>query len=188
MTVTAPLVAQTYIDALIGREGKYSNNPNDPGGETMWGITAANARRFGYLGPMREMPRETAASIYFDRYWIKPGFARVCDISPDIAAELLDTGVNMGPAVAATFLQQCLNGLNRQGKDFPDVAEDGDVGPATLKALKAYVAKRGEEGVDVLLKLLNCLQGARYVQIVRGRPASEDFLYGWVRTRIGELK
>ena len=32
----------------LGLEGKYSNNPNDTGGETMWGITKALTIRYGY--------------------------------------------------------------------------------------------------------------------------------------------
>ncbi|HIA2409759.1 TPA: glycosyl hydrolase 108 family protein, partial [Burkholderia contaminans] len=28
------------FEALMGNEGGYSNSPADPGGETMWGITA----------------------------------------------------------------------------------------------------------------------------------------------------
>ena len=27
------------FDRLIGHEGEYSNDPNDPGGETKWGIS-----------------------------------------------------------------------------------------------------------------------------------------------------
>lgn len=33
--------------ALIGSEGGYSFNPHDPGGETMWGVTARVARSAG---------------------------------------------------------------------------------------------------------------------------------------------
>ena len=52
------------FDALIGNEGGYSNNPKDPGGETMWGITARVARAAGYTGPMRDLPRDTAKAPF----------------------------------------------------------------------------------------------------------------------------
>ena len=45
--------------ALIGSEGGYSFNPADPGGETMWGVTARVARASGYAGPMKDLPLET---------------------------------------------------------------------------------------------------------------------------------
>ncbi|MFP3656038.1 glycosyl hydrolase 108 family protein, partial [Burkholderia sp. SIMBA_052] len=85
------------IDALIGREGGYSNNAADAGGETMWGVTAAVARAFGYTGPMRDMPRATAVQIYRSRYWQQPKFDLVDAVSPALAGKLFDIGVNAGP-------------------------------------------------------------------------------------------
>jgi len=37
----------------------------------------------------------------------------------------------------------------------------------------------------VLVKALDALQGARYVQLAEARPANEAFLYGWLAGRIG---
>lgn len=172
------------IEGVIGREGRYSNHPSDTGGETMWGITHRVARRNGYGGPMRALPRETAKDIYFKEYVQRPGFAAVMAMSEPIAEELVDTGVNMGPAVASLMLQQALNALNGQGKLYRDIIEDGDVGPATISALNSFLTKRGAEGEKVMLKALNSLQGARYISLARGRPKNEDFVYGWLRTRV----
>jgi lysozyme family protein len=174
----------TMIDATIGKEGGYSNNPADTGGATRWGITERVARANGYSGDMKLLPRETAFAIYKAQYAIKPGFAAVAAISPAIGEELFDTGVNMGPAIPAVMFQKALNGLNNQARDYPDLKEDGDIGPASLAALKAFLAKRGKEGESVLLKALNCLQGERYIELARGRPANETFLYGWLRSRV----
>jgi lysozyme family protein len=63
------------------REGGYSNNPNDSGGETMWGVTDRVARANGYAGPMKDMPREVAKNIYFASYVQKPGFASIMPLS-----------------------------------------------------------------------------------------------------------
>ena len=93
------------IDGLIDREGDYVNHPADRGGPTRFGITEAVARAHGYAGAMRQLPREQAEAIYRRIYWDRPRFAEVAKRSPATAAELFDTGVNMGPAVAATFLQ-----------------------------------------------------------------------------------
>lgn len=172
------------IDGLIGREGGYVNHPDDRGGETIWGITVQTARRFGYAGAMRSMSRAEAVRIYRAQYWDGPDFAAVAAQSVPIAEELFDTGVNMGPAVAAQFLQRALNALNRQGKDFRDVKVDGDIGPATMEALGAFLRLRGADGETVMLKGLNVLQGARYIDLAESRPANESFVYGWLRTRI----
>jgi lysozyme family protein len=98
----------------------------------MWGITERVARANGYAGPMNALPREVAKDIYFSQYVRKPGFAAIMPLSERIAEELVDTGVNMGPPVAAMMLQRSLNALNGQGKYYPDIAVDGDVGPGTI--------------------------------------------------------
>ena len=94
------------IDALIEREGGYVNNAADKGGPTCFGITEAAARANGYAGPMRQLPRSDAAAIYRRLYWLRPRLDEVAQRSGKLAAELFDTGVNMGPAVAVTFLQR----------------------------------------------------------------------------------
>lgn len=175
------------IDGLIGREGGYSNHPSDRGGETMWGVTIATARKHGYRGPMRDMPRPEACRIYYDHYFKKPGFEAVGFLSEPVAVEMFDTGVNMGPSWAAIFLQTALTRLNRRAKDYPNLKVDGDVGPATLSALKAFLKRRGKDGEGVLLKALDVQQGARYFDITPEDDQNEDFLYGWLRTRVGTL-
>ena len=202
------------IDEVIDREGGYSNHKADRGGATRWGITEAVARADGYAGAMHELPRARAVAICRRLYWTAPGFDRVARRAPRIAAELFDTGVNMGVAVAAAFLQRALNALNRGARDYPDISLDGRVGPqtlaaldlflltrgaahypdlpldgrigaGTLAALDAFLDGRGAGGEAVLLKALEALQGERYVALAERRPANEAFLYGWLANRIG---
>jgi lysozyme family protein len=175
------------IDALIEREGGFVSNPADKGGPTCFGITEAVARANGYAGPMRQLPREDAAAIYKRLYWLRPGFDQVAKRSPAIAAELFDTGANMGPAVAATFLQRALTALNRNGSDYPDLMPDGKIGAGTLGALDAFLSLRGKSsGETVLMRAIEALQGERYLRLAERRPANEAFLYGWLANRIGE--
>lgn len=168
------------IDGVLQREGGYVNDPRDAGGETNFGITLATARASGFAGAMRDLTRDQARVIYRKRYIEAPGFDKVATLSPAIAAELVDTGVNMGPAVAGRFLQRALNALNNQGRDYPDVTTDGVVGPGTRAALEAFLRRRGVEGERRLLRLLNALQGARYVELAEGRAANEAFMFGWL--------
>lgn len=175
---------EQMIDELIGREGRYSNNPADAGGETMWGITIAVARKYGYAGPMCFLPREKAIEIYRQRYFVEPGFDQVYALSQSVAEELFDTGVNMGTSVPGPWLQRLLNVLNQEGKTYQDIAVDGKIGPATIKALRAYLNARGTAGEKVLLRGLNCLQGARYLEITENRQANESFFYGWLLNRV----
>ena len=172
------------LDGVIGREGGYSNDPNDAGGETMWGITARVARANGYKGAMLQMPRETALAIYRKRYVEGPGFDRIASLSAPIAEELVDTGVNMGPQTAARFLQRALNVFNRQGRDFADIAVDGEAGTGTRAALSAFLARRGGEGEKVMLAALNAQQGERYLALCEARAQNEAFAFGWFSNRV----
>jgi lysozyme family protein len=134
---------------------------------------------------MRGYPRDQAVAVYRRIYWDRPGFAAVAEQAPSIAAELFDTGVNMGPAVAVGFLQRALNALNRGQKDYADIAFDRRIGPATIDALQCFLAARAPGGEQVLLKAIEALQGERYLALAEQRPANEAFLYGWLANRLG---
>jgi lysozyme family protein len=177
------------VDALIDREGGYVSHPADKGGPTCFGITEAVARAHGYAGPMRQLPRSEAAAIYKRLYWLRPRLDEVAKRTVHIAAELFDTGVNMGPAVAVTFLQRALTALNRNARDYSDLVPDGRIGPRTLGALDTFLTLRGKSGGEaVLLRALEALQGERYLRLAERRPANEAFLYGWLANRIGETR
>lgn len=174
------------IDELVGREGGYTNHPADRGGPTRWGVTEQVARAYGYRGDMRALPRETAEQIYLNRFWFGPKFDKVFLRYARVAEELLDTGVNMGQAVAAGFLQRALNLLNRESADYPDIVADGQIGPMTLQALDQFKTNRGAAGEAVLLKALDGFQVCRYADITEARPRNEAFFYGWIAHRIGQ--
>ena len=153
------------VNGIIEREGGYVNNPSDRGGPTRYGITEAVARANGYHGDMQSLPRELAFEIYARRYFAEPKFNDVASLSAQIAEELTDTGVNMGPRVAAMFLQRALRAFVNN-----KLAVDGRIGPATLGALDKYLTERGTAGIGVMLKALNGQQAARYIELAEVRP------------------
>ena len=113
------------FDLVVGTEGGYSNRSpqDDPGGETMWGVTARMARAHGYAGEMRDLPKDAAKAIYAESYWSTAGI----DSLPDaIRFDVFDAAVNSGPSQAIKWLQHVV------GTD-----EDGVVGPHTLMCLSA---------------------------------------------------
>jgi lysozyme family protein len=173
------------VDAVITREGGYVNHLADRGGPTCWGITEAVARAHGYRGAMPALPRAAAAAIYERVYWTKPRLDRVALRTPTLAAELFDTGINMGVGVAVGFLQRALNALNRGGSDYPDLRVDRRIGPATLHALDSYCAVRAD-GERTLIKAVDALQGERYIALTESRPANEAFVHGWLTHRLGQ--
>jgi lysozyme family protein len=136
---------------------------------------------------MSALPREEAVAIYKRIYWLRPRLDEIAKRNAAIAAELFDTGVNMGPAVGVTFLQRSLAALNRNGRDYGDPVPDGRIGPMTLGALDGFLKVRGELGATVLLRALNALQGERYIRLAEKRSANEAFLFGWLANRVGAL-
>ena len=185
MTFPEQRIDQVITDVMKA-EGwdTYTNDPTDAGKETRWGITLASARALGYAGPIKDLPEAVARAIYRKRYVDEPRFADVFAIEPNVGAELIDTGVNMGTAVASTFLQRWLNGFNDTGSRYGDLHVDGRIGAVTLDALRAFLRWRGPQGITALLRGLNGVQAARYLDITESNPSQRKYLLGWVLNRV----
>lgn len=150
------------FDKLLGHEGGYSNHPSDPGGETMWGITARVARANGYLGDMRSMPRHMAKDLYRKLYWNK---VRADELPAALRYPMFDAAVNSGPKQAICWLQRAV-----------DVGEDGQIGPMTLAA-----AQRA--GAAAAIRLT-----AERLDFMTSLPTWGAFGRGWARRIASILK
>ena len=105
------------IERVLGHEGNYVNDPNDPGGETKWGISK---RSYPHLN-IKDLTREQAIEIYRVDFWEKVH----TDVLPyAVDYQLLDSAVNSGIHQSIRFLQRAL-----------DVADDGDFGPISRGAM-----------------------------------------------------
>lgn len=169
---------------LLKVEGGYVNDPLDSGSATRYGITEEVARKHGYLGRMDRLPLDIAKAIYRTSYWEPLSLDTVAQMSEPLASRLFDLAVNAGVGRAGEFLQRLLNVLNDGGRHYPDLRVDGAPGPVTMAALRAYHKRRGAEGMDVLRRGVNCLQGAFYVELAEKRPKDERFAYGWLSLRV----
>jgi lysozyme family protein len=169
---------QKTIKGIIAVEGGYVNDPSDSGGETNFGITVAVARANWYEGPMRDMQESVAFDIYARQYWDAMHGDQLVELSEPVATEVIDTAVNMGTGRAGRFLQRALNVLSK-GKALK---VDGRVGPSTVGALRAYLKRRDEK---TLVKALDCLQGAFYIELAERREKDQRFIYGWLKHRVG---
>lgn len=153
----------TAFDRLIGHEGGYSNHPDDPGGETMWGVTAAVARANGYAGSMRSYPRELAKSLYRSLYWDK---VKADSMPFPVAFQVFDAAVNHGTGQAAKFLQRAAG-----------VVDDGIIGPKTLAAVAARDAA-------AILLLFNAEREQFYTDL----KTWPSFGKGWSRRVVANLR
>ncbi len=96
-----------------------------------------------------------------------------------MAEELYDTGVNMGVRRSVRFLQNGLNLLNRNQKNYADMVVDGWLGQDTLKILSKYLQL--DNSASVLLKMMNIQQGARYINIMENNSTQERYARGWLK-------
>lgn len=100
----------------VGHEGGWVNNPNDPGGETKYGIS----KRAYPAEDIANLTLERARLLYRRDYWNRVRG----DYLPDtVAMEAFDAAVNHGVMPAVRMMQRAL-GVN----------DDGIIGPITLQA------------------------------------------------------
>jgi hypothetical protein len=115
------------MDVIFREEGGYTDDPQDPGGPTNFGITIADLKEWrGHdVTPddVRTMTKVEAQEIYRSKYW-NP--MQCGDLPNGIDLELFDFGVNAGIRTAVKMLQLVIG-----------VTADGSVGPVTLSAAKA---------------------------------------------------
>lgn len=162
---------------LLGHEGGFVDDIDDPGGKTNYGIS------------QRAYPNEDIANITIDRakflyhrdYWIKSNCDDVANIDAMIAIELFDTAVNCGVGKSAKIFQEALNLSNRNQRDYDDIKIDGDIGSKTIGALKLCKIR------VFLLNMMNFLQAEHYINIQRKRSKSEKYI-GWFTQRIKIIK
>lgn len=93
------------FDQLMIHEGGYVNNPNDPGGETNYGVTVRVARANGYQGEMRDLPKKFASDIAYKLYW-QP--IKGDELPDSLRYAVFDAAYNSGPAMAIKWLQLAL--------------------------------------------------------------------------------
>jgi hypothetical protein len=111
---------------IFKAEGGYSDNANDPGGPTNFGITLATLKAYEgnpnlTADAVKALTPEMAKEIYRTAYWNR---MQCGSLPPGLDLEVFDFGVNAGPSEAVKTLQKIVG-----------VTQDGSIGPITLAAL-----------------------------------------------------
>lgn len=146
------------IDEITEREGAATNDPDDSGGRTQFGICERVHPEAWANG---DVSRDEARAIYQHTYITQPGFDKI-EFAP-LRTQLIDFGVNAGPKTATRLLQRLLR-----------VHADGVVGPQTLAAL----TQRNPVEVN---NLLVAARESFYYEVVRANPKNKKFLKGWLK-------
>ncbi len=171
------------LAAVVALEGGYVDHPNDPGGATRWGITERVARQCGYTGDMKVLPQSFALSCYDRKYVREPGFLPLVEIDVAVAEEVIDTGVNMGPARPTRFFRQAVNEVCSTRLPIT-----GRIDAVTVKAWSDCRTNLGPRSCVRMLDSLDRQQRAEYDRLVRVNPRLKVFHRGWVNHRIGNVK
>lgn len=158
------------FDYTIGNEGGYSNNPNDSGGPTNWGITIHDLSRWlkysASAEDVKNMSKALAKEIYLDWYWNIIALDKVN--SKGVAMAMFDMGVVRGTGTIAKAVQNIVR-----------VTADAHVGPITLAAINAYDPKK-------LIDEIEKQAIAAFEDIAARIPKDREFLKGWL-ARSGRL-
>ena len=179
---------ETAYNKTAQVEGGYANNPADNGGETWRGIARnmhPDWKGWEVVNGLRNQPnfprnlsddvglQQLVLAFYKSEFWDALRLGEIED--QPVANELYDTGVNMGTGRAANFLQRSLNALNKNGKLFPDLPLTGTIGNLTLKAFNSL----NPADKKITWKMLNCLQGAKYISICETNGSQKVFFRSW---------
>jgi lysozyme family protein len=171
--VGADAADAAFTDSLaliLKLEGGYANDPDDPGGATMKGVTQRvydSYRRARNLAPaaVRGIAPSELHQIYRGGYWRGSAAELLAATHPKTALCHFDCAVNCGTGQAAKLLQRAVG--------LPEAAVDGRIGPRTLAAVRAA------DDAALCAAYLE-RRAAFYRGLAEQRPASAKFLASWL--------
>jgi lysozyme family protein len=162
----------TCLKLIAGSEGGYSNNPKDPGGPTMRGVTLVNYQRYCAtkkrpkpgIAELKKITTAEVEEIFRDDYWDR---VRGDDLPTGLDYAVVDFGFNSGPGQAVKELQRVVTAL---GADAGGA--DGKIGSGTLSAVKKAIELVG------IAKVINEYQDKR-LAFMEGLKNWSTFKDGW---------
>ena len=157
-------------EEIVGREGGFVNDPDDPGGATNHGVTIGTLRRLGIdvnrdtridVADVKALTRKQAVEIYLKHYFEGPGIAALPE---PLQASVFDMYVNAG-GNAVKILQRLLADMG-----FP-CDPDGAIGPQTIRAAQMAF----EAAPSHLADAYGIARRNYYYALADKRPASRKF-------------
>ncbi len=165
---------------VIAHEGGYGDDPDDPGGETYKGVARKIhgkwdgwtkvdmlKRQQGFPGNLDkdEELQQDVLKFYRDMFWNRINGDKIND--QQVADSIFDFGVNAGLGTSASLAQMVLN-----------IKTDGVIGPKSIESINAFNSEH-------FLAAFTVAKIARYINIVKKRPTSRKYFYGWICRALG---
>ena len=171
----------TAFQLMIIHEGGYVNDPDDPGGETYKGVARKIFSKWSgwtYVDMLKRQPgfpanldkdndlQMAVNDFYRVNFWDKIKGDQMTN--QEVANSIFDFGVNAGIGTSASLAQMVVNEKT-----------DGVIGPDSLSAINKF-------DPNYFLASFTVAKIARYINIVKKRPTSQKYFYGWVRRALGD--
>ncbi len=163
---------ETAWPVLLGHEGGFQNDRNDPGNWTGGSVGAGDLKgtKYGISAAqypdldIAELTEDDARAIYYRDWWQKFGFDQ---LPPVVAAKVFDVAVDIGDKAAVQALQRAI----RATGTF--LFDDGALGTITIA--KAHLAP-----LDPLMAALRSEIAGHYRLVAEVRPNESGDLAGWL--------
>lgn len=168
------------VNITLDHEKGYVFDPEDPGGETKYGISKRSYPNIEISG----LDRVLAKRIYYQDFWKKPKLHLLAATAPDLAIKVFDLGVNCGSRTAVRFLQRAVNTVctgmvppRRAARWRQKIAKiitnkplavDGFIGPVTISVIHACPYDEA---------LMSALKGEAYAHYKNLNPL---YIPGWL--------
>lgn len=163
-------------------EGDFSDNRNDPGGITRYGISIrfirsldpATLKRYGLMDypdnpeKMASLPWETAYRLYEGEFWQHAPFGEIP--SQKLCNDVFDSAVNQGIGNAIKCLQRAVWASSGGSA----ITEDGIMGPKTIQAVQKCAQRE-------LNAAFRAERAWHYRKVAELNPQCKIFLKGWLR-------
>lgn len=157
------------MNVVFMHEGRLSNDKNDKGGLTNFGITLPFLQQYNPSATINDIPNLTkldAQKIYKFLLWDKYNYFKIQD--KNIAAKIFDMSVNIGEYESHKIAQFSINSLLKN-----QIAVDGILGPISIEKLN-------ELNPDYLMNELRQHLKNYYLLVVAKNPDDRVFLNDWL--------
>lgn len=170
------------IKVVLDHEGGFSNDPDDPGGATKFGISLRFLKTIGEFGDfdgdgdidvddIKLLTIERSSFIYQREWWNRHRYNLIND--DEIATKILDWSINMGSVRAHKIIQRAVNLLPTTKEPL---TVDGILGAKTVEAVNRSNSK------DLLMVLRGVL-ASYYIGLAESDARFKKFIVGWLNKK-----
>lgn len=149
------------IPTVLKNEGGYSDDKDDSGGATNFGISQGFLDEIQYQIPASKITREIAISLYKEHFWIKGNYGEIA--GQNVATKIFDLSVNIGVPQANKTIQRAI-----RATDGEIILDDGILGSISIDAINSC-------SPDILIVAIRS-EAAGFYRLLK----QPKFIKGWL--------